>query len=60
LRYRDIVVDHAGRPGKSYTAGAPVFLAEVLSPSTAEIDLGDKAAEYLRVPSLHAYMAVAG
>jgi Uma2 family endonuclease len=55
--YPDIVVDRAGRPGKSYTAGAPVFLAEVLSPSTAEIDLGDKAAEYLRVPSLHAYIA---
>ncbi len=58
LRYPDIVVDRAGRPGKSYTAGAPVFLAEVLSPSTAEIDLGDKAAEYLHVPSLHAYIVL--
>src|SRR6266403_4242131 len=58
LRYPDIVVDRAGRPGKSYTAGAPVFLAEVLSPSNAEIDLGDKAAEYLRVPSLHAYIVL--
>jgi Uma2 family endonuclease len=56
--YPDIVVDRAGRPGKSYTAGAPVFLAEVLSPSTAEIDLGDKAAEYLHVPSLHAYIVL--
>ena len=58
LRYPDIVVDRAGRPSKSYTAGAPVFLAEVLSPSTAEIDLGDKAAEYLHVPSLHAYIVL--
>src|SRR5712671_4159097 len=58
MRYPDIVVDRAGGPGKSYTAGAPVFLAEVLSPSTAEIDLGDKAAEYLRVPSLHAYIVL--
>jgi Uma2 family endonuclease len=58
LRYPDIVVDRAGGPGKSHTAGAPVFLAEVLSSSTAEIDLGDKAAEYLRVPSLHAYIVL--
>jgi Uma2 family endonuclease len=28
----------------------------VLSPSTAEIDLGDKAAEYQRIPSLLAYL----
>jgi hypothetical protein len=27
-------------------------------PSTAEIELGDKAAEYLRVPSLHAYIVL--
>jgi Uma2 family endonuclease len=34
----------------------PVLTIEVLSPSTAELDLGDKAAEYLRVPSLLAYL----
>jgi Uma2 family endonuclease len=33
-----------------------VLVAEVLSPSTAEIDLGDKAAEYLQMPSLRAYL----
>jgi Uma2 family endonuclease len=58
LRYRDIVVDRAGEPDKSYTATSPVLLAEVLSPSTAEIDLGDKAAEYLRIPSLLAYLVL--
>jgi Uma2 family endonuclease len=58
LRYPDIVVDRAGGLDKSYTAGAPVLLAEVLSPSTAEIDLGDKAAEYLRIPSLLAYVVL--
>lgn len=56
LRYPDIVVDRADGGDKDSTATAPVFLAEVLSPSTAEIDLGDKAAEYLRIPSLLAYM----
>jgi len=56
LRYPDIVVDRAGGGAKDHTATAPVLLAEVLSPSTAEIDLGDKAAEYLRIPSLLGYM----
>jgi Uma2 family endonuclease len=48
---------HRGRPGgaKDYTATAPVLLVEVLSPSTAATDLGDKAAEYLHIPSLTAY-----
>lgn len=56
LRYPDIVVDAVGGGGKDYTAMCPVLLAEVLSPSTAEIDLGDKAAEYLQLPSLKAYL----
>lgn len=56
LRYPDIVVDRAGGDAKDYTATSPVLLAEVLSPSNAETDLGDKAAEYLQIPSLLAYM----
>jgi Uma2 family endonuclease len=56
MRYPDIVVDAIGGKGKDYTAISPVLLAEVLSPSTAEIDLGDKAAEYLQLPSLKAYL----
>jgi Uma2 family endonuclease len=59
LRYPDIVVDRAGGGAGDYRATAPVLLAEVLSPSTAEIDLGDKAAEYLRLPSLLAYIVFA-
>src|SRR5215469_9456476 len=34
LRYPDLVVDFAGGSGKSYTASAPVVLAEVLSPTS--------------------------
>jgi Uma2 family endonuclease len=56
LRYPDIVVDRAGGRPKSYIATAPVLLAEVLSPSTAAVDLGDKAPEYLRLPSVLAYL----
>jgi Uma2 family endonuclease len=60
LRYPDVVVDRAEGEGgdKDRVATAPVLLAEVLSPSTAEIDLGDKAAEYLRIPSVLAYMVL--
>ena len=58
LRYPDIVVDRAGGGAKDYTATAPVLLVEVLSPSTAATDLGDKAAEYLQLPSLTAYIVL--
>ena len=58
LRYPDIVVDRTGGGEKDYTATAPVLLAEVLSPSSVEIDLGDKAAEYLQIPSVLAYLVL--
>jgi Uma2 family endonuclease len=59
LRYPDVVIDQAGGAAGDHVATAPVLLAEVLSPTTAEIDLGDKAAEYLRLPSLLAYLVFA-
>jgi Uma2 family endonuclease len=55
LRYPDVVVEPATVGNKDFTTTAPVLLAEVLCPSTAEIDLGDKAAEYLQISSLLAY-----
>lgn len=59
LRYPDIVVHQAGRDGASYTTAEPILLAEVLSPSSEALDLGDKAAEYLRLPTLQAYLVLA-
>jgi Uma2 family endonuclease len=56
--YPDIVVFPAGSPGKSHTTSTPVLLVEALSPSTAEIDFGDKAAEYLELPGLLAYIVL--
>jgi Uma2 family endonuclease len=56
-RYPDLVVYPAG-PGKSHTTTAPVLLAEVLSPSSVEIDLGDKATEYQEIPSLITYIVL--
>jgi Uma2 family endonuclease len=60
IRYPDVVVvDRPGASRKDLTAKAPALVAEVLSPSTMTIDLGDKAAEYLRLPSLPAYLVLA-
>jgi Uma2 family endonuclease len=58
LRYPDIVVYPAGSSGNSYTTSTPILLAEVLSPSNAETDFGDKAAEYLELPSLLTYVVL--
>jgi Uma2 family endonuclease len=59
LRYPDIVVDPGNGSGSDFTARAPALVIEVLSPSTERIDLGDKAAEYLRLGSLKAYLVFA-
>jgi Uma2 family endonuclease len=59
LRYPDVIVDRAGGAPTDFTATTPVLAAEVLSPSTAAIDLGDKLAEYLQLPSLTAYLVFA-
>jgi Uma2 family endonuclease len=52
LRYPDVIVDAVG----DRTAITPVLLVEVLSPSTVEIDLRDKAAEYLQLRGVKAYL----
>jgi len=59
LRYPDIVVDPATDAPRDLTAIAPILIAEVLSPSTERVDLGDKAAEYLRLRSLAVYLVFA-
>jgi Uma2 family endonuclease len=59
LRYADIVVDSYEAKGHALTTKAPVLVAEVLSPSTMKIDLGDKAADYLQFSSLATYLIFA-
>ena len=59
IRFPDIVVDVAGETPGDLKATAPVLIVEVLSPSSERVDLGDKAAEYLRMPSLMAYLVFA-
>ena len=51
-----VVVDRADGKASDSTAVDPVIIAEVLSPSTSTVDLGDKVAEYLELPSLLAYL----
>ena len=59
IRFPDIVVDVAGQTPGDLTATAPVLIVEILSPASERVDLGDKAAEYLRIPSLQAYLVFA-
>ncbi len=58
VRYPDVVVDVASGSLKDLTATAPVLVAEILSPSSASYDLGDKAGECLKLVSLHAYLVL--
>ena len=59
IRFPDVIIDCAGENSKDLTATAPVLIAEVLSPASERVDLGDKSAEYLRLPSLAAYLVLA-
>jgi Uma2 family endonuclease len=59
LRFPDIVVDRIGGDWDDRWASGPVLLAEVLSRSSRKTDLEDKPAEFLRLPSLQAYLVFA-
>jgi Uma2 family endonuclease len=59
VRYPDVVIDTVGGGDKDLTAASPVLIAEVTSPSSATDDLGEKAAQYLRLGSLAAYLVLA-
>ena len=57
IRYPDVVVvDRRGTRAKDLTTTAPAFIVEVLSLSTSAIDRRDKAAEYMRLSSVAAYL----
>ena len=59
VRYPDVVVDVAGGALEDLVATGPALIAEVVSPSSATYDLGDKAAEYLQLTTLWAYLVLA-
>jgi Uma2 family endonuclease len=58
VRYPDVVVDVAGGALNDLAATSPALIAEVLSPSSVTNDLGDKAAEYLGLASVAAYVVL--
>lgn len=55
-RYPDIVVDRASSDLKGLACEAPIFLAEVLSPSTAGRDFTEKLEEYTAILSVQTYL----
>jgi Uma2 family endonuclease len=59
VRYPDVVVDAVGGGFKDLAATAPALIAEVVSSSSAREDVGAKVEEYVRLPSLLAYLVVA-
>lgn len=59
IRYPDVLVEKAGGDGAALSTTAPVFMAEVLSPSSLALDLNIKAQEYMSLSSLEAYIVAA-
>ncbi|MEM1378438.1 MAG: Uma2 family endonuclease [Pseudomonadota bacterium] len=59
IRYPDVLVERAGGAGEALATSEPIVVAEVLSKSTAHIDFGEKAIEYLKIESLRHYLVLA-
>jgi Uma2 family endonuclease len=56
VRSPDVVVDRANPRGRELSTTAPIFIAEVLSPSTAGKDFTEKLEEYSEIQSLQTYL----
>jgi Uma2 family endonuclease len=56
VRYPDIFVDRVSSDLEGLACEAPVFIAEVLSPSTAGIDFTAKLQEYTAIASVQTYL----
>jgi Uma2 family endonuclease len=56
VRFPDVVVDRVSASLKDYACEAPIFIAEVLSPSTTALDLTTKQKEYTALPTLQTYL----
>ena len=56
VRYPEVVLEALGGASKGLSTDCPVLLVEVQSPSTKELDLNVKPAEYMSLASLAAYI----
>jgi Uma2 family endonuclease len=55
-RFPDVMVEPSGGNFKERVSLNPVFIAEVLSPTTTDIDFLEKAPEYMGIASLQTYL----
>jgi Uma2 family endonuclease len=55
VRSPDVVVDYAS-PRRELSTSTPIFIAEVLSPSTAGTDFTEKLDEYTAIETLQTYL----
>ncbi|MBB3950939.1 Uma2 family endonuclease [Aureimonas jatrophae] len=58
IRYPDVLVHRDEGDGRDLATGEPLFIAEILSPSTLATDFGEKAAEYTALPTLLHYLVL--
>jgi Uma2 family endonuclease len=56
IRYPDVLVDRLASEDDALKADAPVFLVEVLPPSSIDTDMLEKPSEYFGLKSLGAYL----
>jgi Uma2 family endonuclease len=56
IRYPDVVAARADSDPAALSTDSPVFIIEVLSPSSTGRDMVEKLAEYTTLPSLEAYV----
>ena len=59
VRSPDIVIDRTQPNGRELSTSAPIFIAEVLSPSTAGTDFTAKLEEYASIDTLQTYLICA-
>ncbi|MDW6024511.1 Uma2 family endonuclease [Mesorhizobium sp. BAC0120] len=59
VRYPDVMVDGAAGSANDLAAASPIFIAEILSPSTLAVDFHHKASEYQSVETLRHYLILA-
>jgi Uma2 family endonuclease len=56
VRSPDVVVDRTNPQGRELSTATPIFIAEVLSPSTAGKDFTEKLEEYTATDTLQTYL----
>jgi Uma2 family endonuclease len=58
VRFPDVMIETFSGDGKALATNSPLFLAEVLSPSTMADDFGQKARDYLALETLQHYLTL--